>query len=82
MKSTVFPSPIPGPSTARAVWNRFSSGIPGIGKTRAAALYRHFKTVKAISAASEEDLLAAPGMTRPAAEAVYGYFHPVENAPD
>ena len=31
------------------------TGIPGIGKTRAAALYRHFKTVKAISAASEED---------------------------
>ena len=53
-----------------------------IGKTRAAALYRHFKTVKAISAASEEDLLAAPGMTRPAAEAVYSYFHPAENTPD
>ena len=58
------------------------TGIPGIGKTRAAALYRHFKTVKAISAASEEDLLAAPGMTRPAAEAVYGYFHPAESAPE
>ena len=58
------------------------TGIPGIGKTRAAALYRHFKTVKAISAASEEDLLAAPGMTRPAAEAVYGYFHPAESTPE
>ena len=38
--------------------------------------------MKAISAASEEDLLAAPGMTRPAAEAVYGYFHPAESAPE
>lgn len=39
------------------------TGIPGIGKTRAAALYRHFKTVKAISAAAEEELLVVPGMT-------------------
>ena len=34
------------------------------------------------AAASEEDLLAAPGMTRPAAEAVYGYFHPAESTPE
>ena len=58
------------------------TGIPGIGKTRAAALYRHFKTVKAISAAAEEELLVVPGMTRPAAEAVYGYFHPAESTPE
>ncbi len=52
------------------------TGIPGIGKTRAAALYRHFKTNKAISSAAVEQLLEAPGMTRAAAQAVYDHFHP------
>ncbi len=56
--------------------------IPGIGKTRAAALYRHFKTAKAIAAAELEQLLEAPGMTRPAAEAVYNHFHPEQPAQD
>ena len=58
------------------------NGIPGIGKTRAAALYRHFKTIKAISAASEEELLAAPGMTRPAAKAVYDFYHAAPELPE
>lgn len=52
------------------------TGIPGIGKTRAAALYRYFKTNKAISSAAVEQLLEAPGMTRAAAQAVYDHFHP------
>ncbi|MDR1465966.1 MAG: excinuclease ABC subunit UvrC [Oscillospiraceae bacterium] len=44
--------------------------IPGIGGNRAAALLRQFKTVKAIRAASEAELAAAPGMNKSAAKAV------------
>ncbi|MDR3344936.1 MAG: excinuclease ABC subunit UvrC [Oscillospiraceae bacterium] len=49
--------------------------IQGIGESRAKALLRHFKTMQKIRAASVEELLAAPGMTEPAAQAVFGYFH-------
>ena len=49
--------------------------IEGIGKTRAAALFKHFKTMARIKAASAEELAAAPGMNKPAAQRVYGYFH-------
>ena len=47
----------------------------GIGKARAAALLKHFKTVKAIKAATADELAAAPGMTKAAADAVYKHFH-------
>lgn len=49
--------------------------IEGIGKARAAALLKHFKTVKAIKAATADELSAAPGMTKTAADAVYKHFH-------
>ena len=49
--------------------------IEGIGKARAAALLKHFKTVKAIKAATSDELAAAPGMTKAAADAVYKHFH-------
>lgn len=49
--------------------------IEGIGKARAAALLKHFKTVKAIKAATEDELTAASGMTKAAADAVYKHFH-------
>lgn len=49
--------------------------IEGIGKARAAALLKHFKTVKAIKAATADELAAAPGMTKAAADAVYKHFH-------
>ncbi len=42
----------------------------GIGPKRAAALLKHFKTMKAIRAASEEELAKAPGMTATAAKAL------------
>ncbi len=42
----------------------------GIGPKRAAALLKHFKTMKAIRAATLEELAAAPGMTEPAAKAL------------
>ena len=52
--------------------------IPGIGRKRAKELIRFFRTVKNISNASVEELLQAPGMTRPAAVSVYNYFHESE----
>ena len=45
----------------------------GIGKTRAVALIKHFKTMKAIRAASVEELCQVEGMTRTAAESLYEF---------
>ena len=42
----------------------------GIGPKRAAALLKHFKTMKAICAATEKELAAAPGMTAAAAKSL------------
>jgi excinuclease ABC subunit C len=44
--------------------------IPGIGKTRKAALIRHFRSFEAIRAATLEELSALPGFNRRLAEAV------------
>lgn len=49
--------------------------VEGIGKARAKALIKHFGSLKAIRAASEEELCMAQGMSRPAAAKVYAYFH-------
>lgn len=54
--------------------------IPGVGKSRIAALYHHFKTVHAIKTASYEELVACKGMNQPAARAVFERFHPNETA--
>ena len=48
--------------------------IEGIGATRARALLRHFGSLKAIRAASVEDIAAVKGIPRPVAEAVRAYF--------
>ena len=58
------------------------TGVPGIGEQRAAKLLKHFKSMAAVKAADEEALAAAPGMTRPAAEALYRYLHPADGEPD
>ncbi|MBQ4240980.1 MAG: excinuclease ABC subunit UvrC, partial [Oscillospiraceae bacterium] len=50
--------------------------IEGIGEARAKALLKHFRTVSAVSQASEEELREAAGMTRKAAAAVWKHFHP------
>ena len=57
------------------------TSIPGIGETRARALLKHFRTVRAVSEATCAMLEETPGMNAPAARAVYAYFHPeaVEN---
>ena len=48
--------------------------IEGVGEKRAAALLKHFGSIKAVRAASVDELAAVRGMTRPAAEAVRRYF--------
>ena len=47
--------------------------IPGVGEKRRTDLIRHFGTVKAVRAASEEELAAA--VPRNTAKAVFAYFH-------
>jgi len=54
--------------------------VPGIGKTRKTSLLRHFGSVKAIREATVDDLAAAPGMTKPAAQAVFDFFRASEPA--
>lgn len=52
--------------------------IDGIGDTRRKALMRHFKSLEAIQAATEDDLAAVPGMNRLAAKSVYQFFREFE----
>jgi excinuclease ABC subunit C len=52
--------------------------IPGIGPRRKQALMKHFGSVRAISAASIDDLAALDGMTRAAAEKVKEYIGRLE----
>ena len=52
----------------------FITKAPGVGQKRAAALLKHFKTMKAIRAATEEELAAAPGMTRAAAKSLRSFL--------
>ena len=48
--------------------------IVGVGPKRRESLRMHFGTLDKIKAASVDELAAAPGMNRPAAEAVYHFF--------
>ncbi|OQA49131.1 MAG: UvrABC system protein C [Firmicutes bacterium ADurb.Bin300] len=49
--------------------------IQGIGETRAKALLKHFKTIKAIGGASIEELNSVKGISLTAAQEVYKKFH-------
>jgi excinuclease ABC subunit C len=49
--------------------------IPGVGKTRAEMLLKHFKTISNISDATVEELESVKGMTHPTALNIYNYFH-------
>jgi excinuclease ABC subunit C len=53
--------------------------IPGIGPKRKQALMKHYGSVRAISAASIDDLAALNGMTRDAAEKVKEYIGRVDS---
>jgi excinuclease ABC subunit C len=48
--------------------------VTGIGATRQKTLLRHFGSLKKVRDASVDELSAAPGMTRKAAEAVHAFF--------
>jgi excinuclease ABC subunit C len=52
--------------------------IPGIGEKRRKALLKSFGSLKNVKQASLEELIAAPGMTKAAAKAVYRYLHQAE----
>ena len=52
--------------------------IKGIGEVRRKALMRHFGSIEKIAEAEVADLLEAEGMTIPAAESVYLFFHQEE----
>jgi excinuclease ABC subunit C len=56
------------------------AAIPGIGPVRQRQLLRHFGSAKKVRDASLDELLAVPGMTRPAAEAIVAHFakQPIE----
>ncbi len=53
--------------------------IPGIGPKRKQALMKHFGSIRAMSAASIDDLAALDGMTRDAAEKVKEYIGRVKD---
>ena len=48
--------------------------IAGIGEKRRQALRKKFGTIQKMREASLEELAAAPGMTKPAAQAVFNFF--------
>lgn len=52
--------------------------INGIGKKRAQALLRHFRTMDHIKKATVEELLEVSGMNHKAAQAVYDYYNNTE----
>ena len=56
--------------------------IPGVGPARRKALLKHFGSLKAIRAASLEELLSVKGMNQPAAEAVAAWSTGQKNAPN
>ncbi len=51
------------------------TSIDGIGESRCKALLKHFKTVRAVSEASIDELAAVKGMNKNAAKAVFEAFH-------
>ena len=55
-------------------------GIPGVGEVRKQALWKRFGTIKAMEAASLEEL--GKILPAPAAKAVYERFHPVVAIPE
>ena len=48
--------------------------IEGVGKKRAAEIFKKFKTLKAIKSASVEELVNVDGINKTVAENIYNYF--------
>ena len=55
---------------------------PGIGPARQNSLLKCFGTLKAIRAASLDELAAAPGMTKKAAADLFAFLHPDDEGKD
>ena len=51
------------------------TSIDGIGKAKATALMKHFKTIKAIKAATVDQLCAVDGINKSLAEKIYNKFN-------
>ncbi|MBQ0067083.1 MAG: excinuclease ABC subunit C [Phascolarctobacterium sp.] len=51
--------------------------VDGIGPKRRTELWKRYKTLEAMHAASIDDLASTTGMNRLAAESLYGFFHKV-----
>ncbi len=51
------------------------TAIEGVGQARANALYKYFKTYKALSEATLEEIIAVKGVTQKTAENIYAYIH-------
>ena len=49
-------------------------GIPGVGEKRKREILKHFKTVEALKAASEEEIKKVPGLPENVAGAVYRFL--------
>lgn len=49
--------------------------ISGVGKKTRTELIKHFKSLKAIKEASEEELLSVKGISKNTAKAIYEYYH-------
>jgi excinuclease ABC subunit C len=56
--------------------------IAGIGAVRQRALLRHFGSVKRLRHATVDELTAAPGMNRKAAQAVYEFLRGTAGEPE
>lgn len=55
--------------------------VEGVGESRAKTLLAHFKTIKAVSAASVEELASVKGISRKTAENIHRYYQgePMKN---
>ncbi len=60
-----------------AMLNSELLSIEGLGKARAAAVLKHFKTMKAVKEASVDELCAVKGMPRTVAQKIFDHFHSV-----
>lgn len=56
-------------------FNSELTGVEGIGKKRADALMKHFRTISAVKKASVEELCAVGGISKKAAENIFNYFN-------
>jgi excinuclease ABC subunit C len=60
---------------SKAIGQTSLDEVDGVGPARKRALLRHFGTAKAVSRASLDDLLAAPGINDATARAVWAFFN-------